>query len=90
MEKSNFAFGRMNFILLGVGTGNGRVTLPGGSTTSFIEAISSRYMHAAHLKALLLLCGFDFVPYEYEGEVDLDLSDIKRDTLIEFFSEKKE
>ena len=79
-----------DLILLGVGTGNGRVTLPGGSTTSFIEAISSRYMHAAHLKALLQLCGFDFVPYEHEGEVDLDLSDIKRDTLIEFFSEKKE
>ena len=38
----------------------------------------------------MTLAGFEEVPADYEGEVDLDLTDIKRDTLIKFFTAEKE
>ena len=74
--------------LLGRGFGASRVTFPDGSTTSSIATYTQKNGHAIRLASLFALLGFEVVHPDYEGEVDLDLSDPKRDTLISFFTEE--
>ena len=77
-------------ILLGTGTGNRIVTFADGGEQSVIDTVAKKYAHSVRLASLMQLAGFEIVPPDYEGEVDLDLTDIKRDTLIKFFTEEKE
>ena len=55
-----------------------------------IETVAKRYTHSIKLEGLLQLAGYEVVPADYEGEVDLDMTDMKRDTLIKFLTEDKE
>ena len=77
-------------VLLGTGNGSKRITLDDYSTQSVIDTITRRYMHCIRLRSILMLAGFVVVSPDYEGEVDLDLTDMKRDTLLKFFTEDKE
>ena len=77
-------------VLLGRATGNNIITLADGNTASLIDAYNKKTEHAIRLVSLFKLLGFDIVGKDYEGEVDLDLTDPKRDTLIKFFTEEKE
>ena len=77
-------------ILLGTGSGSRIITFADGSTQSVIETVAKRYTHSIKLESLLTLAGYKVVPADYEGEVDLDLTDMKRDTLIKFLAEEKE
>lgn len=79
-----------SIILLGTGSGSRIITFADGSTQSVIETVEKRYTHSIKLPALLMLAGYEVVPADYEGEVDLDLTDMKRDTLIKFLTEDKE
>ena len=77
-------------LLLGSGTGRKTVTFHHDrSTQSVISAVADGFAHIIRLRSLLTLVGYEIVPSDYDGEVDLDLTDIKRDTLIKFFTEVK-
>ena len=79
-----------SIILLGTGSGSRIITFADGSTQSVIETVAKLYTHSIKLEGLLQLAGYEVVPADYEGEVDLDLTDMKRDTLIKFLTEDKE
>jgi len=79
-----------SIILLGTGSGSRIITFADGSTQSVIETVAKRYTHSIKLGALLQLAGYEVVPADYDGEVDLDLTDMKRDTLVKFLTEDKE
>jgi hypothetical protein len=79
-----------SIILLGTGSGSRIITFADGSTQSVIETVAKRYTHSIKLEGLLQLAGYEVVPADYDGEVDLDLTDMKRDTLIKFLTEEKE
>ena len=79
-----------SIILLGTGSGSRIITFADGSTQSVIETVAKRYTHSIKLEGLLQLAGYEVVPADYEGEVDLDLTDMKRDTLIKFLADDKE
>ena len=66
MDKSNFAFGRMNFILLAVGMAIviiGFILMGGGSSTE--EAFNADIFSARRIKVAPLVCLFGFVSMIY-------------------------
>lgn len=72
-------------ILMGLGYGNQSVS--GGERIPKLQkAIFDRADSCYTMESLLRLAGFEIVGPEYDGEVDLDLVDIKRDSIIKFFT----
>ena len=66
MEKSNFAFGRMNFILLGVGMLAviiGFILMGGGSSS--VEAYNPDIFSAQRIKVAPVICLLGFVSMIY-------------------------
>ena len=66
MEKSNFAFGRMNFILLGVGmlvVIIGFILMGGGSSS--VEAYNPDIFSAQRIKVAPVICLLGFVSMIY-------------------------
>ena len=66
MEKSNFAFGRMNFILLGVGmlvVIIGFILMGGGSSS--VEAYNPDIFSAQRIKVAPIICLLGFVSMIY-------------------------
>ena len=66
MEKSNFAFGRMNFILLGVGMLAviiGFILMGGGSSS--VEAYNPDIFSAQRIKVAPIICLLGFVSMIY-------------------------
>ena len=72
-------------VLTNIGYGNQRVS--GGERIPKLQkALFDRADSCYTMESLLILAGFEMVGPEYDGEVDLDLVDIKRDSIIKFFS----
>ena len=66
MEKSNFAFGRMNFILLGVGmlvVIIGFILMGGGSSS--VEAYNPDIFSTQRIKVAPIICLLGFVSMIY-------------------------
>ena len=66
MEKRNFAFGRMNFILLGVGmlvVIIGFILMGGGSSS--VEAYNPNIFSAQRIKVAPIICLLGFVSMIY-------------------------
>lgn len=80
--------GKASAVLLGLGTGNKSVSFANGMAST-IGMLSDKFAKVIRLRALLLMAGFEIVPTDYEGEVDLDLREMSRDSLVKFFSQEE-
>ena len=68
MDKSNFAFGRTNFILLAIGMAIvviGFILMAGGGSTQ--EAYNPEIFSARRIKVAPLVCLFGFVSMTWIG-----------------------
>ena len=72
-------------ILMGLAYGNKKVS-GGDYIPKLQKAIYDRADSTYTMDSLIRLAGFEIVGPDYEGEVDLDLVNIKRDSIIKFFT----
>lgn len=76
------------FYVCDIRTGNSRVSRAGGKTVDWKNTLKRKGMSYINLKQLLLDAGFkERKRSTKDNPIMLDLSDLKKDTLIELFSE---
>lgn len=88
-KQTTLAVANSAFIMLvGKASSKSRISVESnGKSVNILDSLLMQIGRTISLATVLRLFGFSPVPKDYQGEVDLDLVNISRDTLIKFFTE---